>query len=714
MIPNQNAIRRFTLRVCLITVLCLLTWLAITALAQDVPARPAPTGTGRDAREVSIDFNDVELTVFIKFISELTGRNFIVDPRIKGRVTVISPSRISVDEAYKVFESVLEVHGFTAVEGDKITKILPIQDARTKGIETRHTHSPEAVEDRIITQLVPLHYASAIELQKLIKPLTDKSGVLLAYPPTNTLIITDMASNIQRLMEIVNTIDVAGVGRKIMVVPLKNALAKEMVALLSNTFQAEVRPRKQEALETLTFVSDDRTNTLVIVGSAEEALRVRRLVDMLDHELPTGSDRIHVVFLEYAKAEEMAAVLQNVQHPASGNETTKGTPVIAEDVVITADKASNSLVVNADRNDFQAVQEILRQLDIPRTMVFIESVIIEVDVSKDFSLGTEWQAVGKISIDGKEGAVGGGFSGGESGEQYNGIGDLANFGGVGQLPAGGGIGIFTEQVDIAGVKFSNLSALVQAFKKDRDVHIISTPQILATDNEEAEIFVGKNVPYQTTTSTTDNDTYNSFEYRDVGTTLKITPQITKERLVRLNISQEISALENLNDNRPTTLNRTINTTVLVRDRSTVVIGGLIGDNTSVTEYKVPFLGDLPLIGWLFKSQAHSSERTNLYVFLKPQVVKHPEDAERIYEEKRGTLDQMKDAVISLFPGDEASAAPLPAPFAKPAQEKTLEPGPNDGPKTDSTSASSFAAPHSPPIPGSERPYRFVGPYGFEP
>ncbi len=656
----------------LLAILLLLAPAMVPAQTTDGAAPPA----GADAREVAIDFSDVEIGVFIKFISELTGRNFIIDQKVKGRVTVISPSRISVAEAYQVFQSVLEVHGFTTVDAGRVTKIVPAGEARTKRVDTLSPGAETASGDRLITQIVPLRFANSVELQKLLKPLVAPASVVLGYGPSNTLIITDTASNIQRLLTIIEAVDVIGAGQIVAVVPLKHALAKDMEATLRAVFQTDAPPRGGGSTSGITFVRDERTNTIVVVGSEEHIERARSLIDSLDRMLPEGGDRIHVVYLEYAKAEELASVLQNVQQQGQeGKAAQPGASVISENVTITADQATNSLVVNADRSDFQAVEAIIAKLDIPRAMVYIESVILEVDVSKDFELGVQWQGAGSLTIDGKPGAVGGGYSGGDRGTQFGDLDNFANFGGEAGLPAGAAIGIFTEEVEIAGVRFTNLSAIVNAFKKDKDVHIISTPQILTTDNTEAEIFVGKNVPFQTTTSTTDNDTFNSFEYRDVGTTLKITPQITKESLVRLAIEQEISALESTTDFRPTTLNRSLSTTVLVRDRSTVVIGGLIGENSSVTEYKIPFLGDIPMLGWLFRSEGKTSERTNLYVFLRPRVVAQPLDAQALYEEKQQAIDTINEGRIKLFDDPEHRPTPpaTPAPDDRPASDAGPEP-----------------------------------------
>jgi len=296
----------------------------------------------------------------------------------------------------------------------------------------------------------------------------------------------------------------------------------------------------------------------------------------------------------------------------------------------------------AGKEDYIVLEEIIQKLDVPRAMVYIESLIMEVNVEKDFNLGVQWQAGGKTSVDNKDAAFGGAFS--PSGCRLSSP--------LTGAPEGFSLGIFSEQVTIAGITFPNLGAVVQAYKKDKDVHILSTPQILTTDNEEATITVGKNVPYQTRAGTSDAEVdYSYYEYKDVGITLKITPQISKDRLVRLYISEESTKLDELAstvNERPTTLKRTIETTVIVKDRSTLVIGGLIDDSFTKTEIKVPCLGDIPLLNLLFKSVSKAGDKTNLFVFITPHVVKHPSEAEEIYQKKKGQIDEIQEGNIKMY------------------------------------------------------------------
>jgi general secretion pathway protein D len=602
-------------------------------------------------RSVSIDFNQVDISVLIKFISELTGKNFVIDQRVKGQVTIISPSRISVDEAYKVFESVLEVHGFATVETGRLIKIIPSPDARTKNIETRTRASGDSNGDQVVTQLLPLRYADPDEVKRLFTPMVSKRSVILSYAPTNTLIITDNYSNIARLMKILKTIDIPGMGREITVFPIHNADAANLVSLLEIVFKSSQSQDKNGAAPSgrgAAFVADERTNSIIMVASEVDTNRIRSLIDTLDLETPKGKEKIHVHFLEYAAAEEIVAVLKDLptadEAKAGG---AKEAPVVSDKVTITADKATNSLIITADRGDYATLVEVIRQIDIPRAMVYIEALIMEVNTEKSFDLGTEWVVGDDVA---SSVIAAGGFTTDESLLSVDDDGTISA-----SLASGFSMGLFGESVEIDGITFPTIAAIVQAYKKDEDVNILSTPQLLTTDNQDASITVGSNIPFQTTTSTTDNDTYNSYEYRDVGKTLKITPQINKDRMVRLNLSLEVSSLESTTDFRPTTLKRTVETTVMVKDGSTVVIGGLIDDTFSQTEYKVPCLGDIPGLGWLFKTRSKGSEKSNLFIFITPRVIQNPGEAASVSESKKTEIDGLREMQIKLYRGGEGTS-----------------------------------------------------------
>ncbi|MBF0224444.1 MAG: type II secretion system secretin GspD [Desulfobacterales bacterium] len=620
-----------------------------------------PLGTSSDGdRSVMIDFNDADIRAFIKFISQITGTNFIIDDKVKGKITIISPSKISVEEAYKVFESVLEVNNFTLVKSGEVVKIIPAPEARSKNIETKFKADAPS-EDKLVTQVLQLKYADPNEIKRMLAPLVSKNSVVLTYNPTNTLIIADYYSNIKRLMQIIDFIDIQDLSEELTVLTLENADASKLAKTLHTVFYQRQTPQ-QPRPSMIRFVADERTNSIIIISNEIEANKIKELVKYLDKEIPKGKARFHVYYLQNAKAEELVKVLeelarkQSTTAPQQNPAEKAKAAIISESIKITADKATNSLIIMADKDDFQVLDDLIQKLDIPRSMVYIECLIMEVNVDKGFNFGTEWQVMGKSAYLNRDGGYGAGFGGGsESG--YSNISGMItpNIAGVGSMPAGFTVGAFAEAIEVGGIKFPSLAAVIQHYNNDKDVNILSTPQLLTTNNEEAKISVGKNIPYLTKSGASTVESYNTYEYKDVGITLKITPNISQDRTVKLKIDHEITKLDQLmssGDNRPTTLKRTFDTTVIVKDNNTVVIGGLIDDSFSLTTHKVPCLGDIPFFGWLFKSISNSNEKTNLFVFLTPHVIESPVEAQTIYELKKGEIERVKEFSIKLDNKDE--------------------------------------------------------------
>ncbi len=602
-------------------------------------------------RYVTIDFDDVDIEVFIKFFSEITGRNFVIDKGVKGKVTIISPTSISIKESYKVFESVLEVHGFAAIPAGNIIKIVPAAQATSKGIETGLRSKNADPEDRIVTQLIPLDHADPDRLKELLSPLTSKSSIIVSYPPTSMLIITDVLSNIRRLIDIIEAIDTEGTGEEISIIPLEYATASDMAKSISSIFIKIQKSKPGNPV--VRVVPDIRTNSLIISSSEEATEKVRDLIRMLDKNTPRGEGGIHVCYLQNADAEGLAKILTAIPGGRSKEMRTGKTPGLSGDVRIVPDKATNSLVITAKRDDFLVLEEVIKKLDIPRRMVYLEVLIMEVNVKKDFDLGVEWRAGDQL------GSYGGGY-----------LGAFIGSGGIGQdgaystmpdsrsarnsvsLPTAFSVGVIGTGIKIGDLLFPTLGAVVRAYQKDSDVHILSTPQIMTTDNEEAEIKIGKNVPYITRQETsTANIDYTSYEYKDVGVSLKIIPQINQEKFVRLKLFQEVTRLiaqEGAGEGRPTTFKRSAQTTVIVKDASTVVIGGLIGDDVTNVDYKVPFLGDIPILGHLFKSITMENEKTNLFIFLTPHIIENQTEADKVYKGKRQKIEKIKEGVIRAY------------------------------------------------------------------
>ena len=604
---------------------------------------------------VSMDFNDVDIGVFIKFISKLTQKNFVVDTKVKGKVTIISPEKISVDEAYKVFESVLDIYGFATVEMGRVTKIVPMANARADNVDTRVAKKIVGSSDKLVTRIIPLKYASSDELKSLLTPMLAKGNIMLSHADSNMLIVTSTLASIERLMKIIDTIDVEGVGRKITILPIKYADAEKMVTNLTKIYSAKTkrtsRKKKSGSDMSAEMVADERTNSIILLATEQESSQIVELVTALDKEVPKGEEKIRVYYLEHATAEDLASVLQEIPEKSSSDSKKTGqkkAPLLSDDIKITADKATNSLIIIADKDDYPVLEEVIKKLDVPRAMVFIECLLMEVNADRSLDLGMEWQ-VGD-SFDGDSKGIISGF-----GSTASNKGNLASMS-TGVLPSGFSLGVLGKTLEIGGVTFPSFQAILNAYKNDSDVKILSTPQLLTTENEEATITIGKNIPYQTkSTTSSSSETYSSYEYKDVGITLKITPSISQDRLVRLAFYEEISKLDSAtttSSDRPTTLKRELETTIIVEDSNTVVIGGLIDESLSKDVGKIPCLGDLPILGHLFRVDSSGSDRTNLFIFLTPKVVKSPAEARKIYQEKKETMDELGKKEIKLY--DEQS------------------------------------------------------------
>jgi general secretion pathway protein D len=630
---------------------------------------------------ITMNFQSVDLHTLVKFISDLTGKNFLLDPAVRGKVTVISPNKVSVDEAYEVFLSVLEVHGFTTIPAGRITKIVPQAGAMTRAVETQGPGGRRDREDRMITRLIPLEHSDAQMLAVLLKPLVPKEGLLIPYPETNTLILTDVGSNVERLLRIIESVDVPG-GEEIEVFELSHAdaesLARELTELLAGP-----RAQSQPALQTLKIIADKRMNGLIVRADPGQMTEIRRLVDRLDRKQIRSREGIHIYQLENAVAEDLAGVLMEI--PGKGGETAKEgeaekAPLISKEVQISADKATNSLVIIAEPEEYEVLEKVIRTLDVPRIMVYVEALIVEATSTRALDLGVEWQVGNEYS---------GGFTN-EPNDQNGGVwftGSRSPEGRVSDLAAGAFASGFTagvvgRAITLGDVVFPSLGAFIRAAETDSDFNILSTPQILTLDNEEAVIEVGQNIPFVTEVNEgdeADSRTIQNFEYKDVGVTLKVTPHINRNRQVRLEVEQSTQSVVQSTALggtvlAPTTTYRTAKTVLTIQDGETAVIGGLIEDRMDRNKNQTPCLGDVPGLGWLFKTTSDRSEKTNLLVFLTPHIVEKPEEGRAVYEGKRDELqgiidearegqdierirrlDQEKKSLRDLMPGNEGKA-----------------------------------------------------------
>lgn len=660
----------------ILATLALLFVLTCTSSPLAEPGPSPKTAAAKKPASVTLDFKDVELTDLIQTISEMTGKNFVYDDTVKGKVTIISPRGMSLDEAYQVFLSVLSVKGFTVVPSGKMNKIVRTQEAKENTVPTGSDADSSGAE-QVVTRLVPLRNIDAASFStSILTPLIPKSGSVVAYAPSNTLIITDSTANIERLLKIIAELDVAGTSSNLDIIFLENAAAEEIAQIGTQVLaQTGVVPRKGRSggtpATTGKVLAYPRANAIIVMAEAEEMETIRTLIRSLDRKEGAGRSNINVYYLENADAETLAKTLNEIitgarSKQGKGAPGAQGAAGPSEPVTITADKATNALVISAIPEDYDQLKEIVKQLDIKRKQVFVEALILELSMDATQKLGASLAGVLPI---GNESV---GF--GAMNQVSPGVGALAS-------SSGGVPSILTQSVDgiLAGGLFNMvnitapdgtamtvpaLSALINLSKTDTDVNIVSAPRLLTSDNEEAQIIVGSNVPIITSrltnavgTSTSSSSglaTSVQVERKDVALTLRFTPQVTEGNLVRLKVFQEITdiaknSVGSVDQVGPTFTKRLLQNTVLAEDGKTVVLGGLIGNSVQEVITKVPLLGDIPLLGWLFKRKETQEKKTNLLIFITPRVIRSAEDLTRVTSSNRDAMNQfqkieMKDAL----------------------------------------------------------------------
>lgn len=589
------------------------------------------------ADEITLNLKDADIRALISTVSKFTGKNFIIDPRVKAKVTVISANTLTPEAVYEVFLSVLQVHGYAAVTTGSVIKIVPEVNAKQGPLPLSSNKNTYA-NDELITKIIRLDHVPASQLVPILRPLVPQQGHLAAYNPTNTLIITDHAGNIKRLVKII-----AGVDRpdsdELEIIPLKHASASELVRILNSL---NAGGTAKDASKKIKLAADDRTNSILVTGDRASRLKIRATITYLDTPLEDGSGNTHVIYLKYAKAENLVKILTGLKEQSTKSRAVKGKAapskvtsgsVISQNAIIQADEETNALIITADPNTIKNLKAVIRQLDIRRAQVLVEAIIAEITTSNNKELG-----VG-IAVDGTNR---------DSGSLPAGV---SNFAGVGELllsvasgtaptalPAGLSFGLGNETS--SGVRYG---ALLRALQTDTNTNILSTPNIVTLDNEEAELIVGQNLPFVTgsftgTGSTNPQNPFQTIERQDVGLTLKVTPQINEGDTVKLVLEQEVSSvIPGTVEQGIATRKRSIKTTVLVDDGGILILGGLIAEEVSDTESKVPLLGDIPLIGFLFRTQNTTKTKANLMVFLRPSILRDSKDAAFVTNEKYNHL-----------------------------------------------------------------------------
>ena len=613
-------------------------------------------GIGGDEDVVTLNFQGADINALISLVSQVTEKSFIVDPRVKGKVTLVSGGGLPADQLYDIFLSVLEVSNFAAVPSGNVVKILP------KNLVKQHptpTTDVPGNNDEQITHIVTLEHAAVNELLPILRPLLPPTDHIAPHAGSNTLILTGTAANITRTLSMIERMDKAQRGVDIRVIYLKFADAVKLSQIIGQTLASlnAENARTGQPAANVSVQVDEGLNALVVQAPETEFPIIEALIDQLDIARPEGGDT-HVVYLKFAQATELVTLLSGLQQPA---QTDESGAVQRSEVNIQADEQSNALVIRADPKDFDEIKLVIEKLDIRRSQVFVETIIAEVTVNKEAEIGVDWIGNRRTS-DGGDISVTTGFAETTGGFQ---VGYIDRF--------------FTN---LSGTVVPNLNVVLSALRGDSNTNIISTPNLLTLDNEAAEIVVGQEVPFVTgnftsTASTTntnqdaDGNTtgvvnpFQTIERKDVGLTLRVTPQINEGDTIRLEIEQEVSSVS------PTTVQgasdlitdtRSINATVQVDDEQIIVLGGLIRDDAVDTHQWVPFLGKIPVLGLLFRKKRKTAVKTNLMVFLRPKIIRSPEDLALLTQERyefiRNEEAESQPDTRRLLPGDPPQLKPV--------------------------------------------------------
>jgi len=611
---------------------------------------------------VTLNFVNADIDAVVKAVAEMTGRNFILDPRVKGVVNIVSARPVPKSLVYPTLLSALRLQGFAAVEGDGITKIVPEADAKQQGsavVLGGKGGGVGAGGDRLVTEVFALKYESAVQLVNVLRPLITPNNAIAAVPTGNALVITDYAENLKRIEKIVASLDVPPAGEAIMV-PIRYASALDMVQIMGRLLvdapgAGGAAPDLQQRV---TLVADPRSNSVLVRGeNASRVARARALIEQLDTPGRIGGN-IFIIYLKNADARGIARTLRALFSgggeptgdsaplatlPGLGTAITAGAPAAAAPsplasavapstpafnaggATIQADSANNALIVMAPEPIYNNIRAIVEKLDVRRAQIYVEALVVEVSADKAAEFGIQWNLLDPNRFNNNQTQVGGGTNFTPRGSGTNLLDAQVSLGALGQ---GLNLGIIRGTINIPGLgTITNLALLARALESDANTNILSTPNLLTLDNEEAKIVVGQNVPfitgqYAVTGSATTPTPFQTIERKDVGLTLRVKPQITEGGTVRMVIYEEVSRIQDVtNAAGIITSKRSLESTVVVDDGQIIVLGGLIEDSFTDGSNRVPVVGDVPVLGALFRYDNRRRIKTNLMVFLKPTVIR---------------------------------------------------------------------------------------------
>jgi general secretion pathway protein D len=606
----------------------------------------------------TLNWKDADIRQVVEAVSAVTGKNFILDPRVTGQVTLLSPTPLGPDALYEAFLSILQVHGYVAIDSGGLIKIIP--DATARQFPTQIGTAGAAGPDDLATQVIQLRNVGATQLVAILRPLIPQYGHLVAHAGSNMLIISDRAANVNRMMNIIYRIDQAS-DEDIEVVPLQHASASEIVRIMTALTQTA---RSDGAPVTTSLVADARTNSVLIGGDRNERLRLRALIAHLDTPLDAGGDT-QVRYLRYADAEELATKLQ--QHFASQAQTAGGGQGAAAasigEVSVWADTQTNAIVVNAPPKMMRSLMQIVDKLDIRRAQVLVEAIIVEVIADKKNELGTSWAVEGTgsntpIAVTNFP-------------DFLSGVVQLGSAAAGGVDPSsqliGEGVTIGVGRITDDGVSFA---AILRALEGDADTNIISTPSVVTTDNEEATLNVGQEVPFVTGSFTNTGtgsagavNPFQTIQRQQIGVKLAITPQINEGDSMVLDISQEISSIAQSAAGAVDliTNQRIVETTVIVDDGEILVLGGLLEDVLRESDQKVPVLGSIPVLGNLFRARKTEKIKTNLMIFIRSTILRDAAtttfETDQKYNMIRDLQRGQQGTDVQLMPGQQRPILP---------------------------------------------------------
>lgn len=683
-------------------------WLTPPLFAQR-PVNDIPPG----GEKISVNFEDVDLKEVVRSFSKWTGKNFILDDKISGKITVIAPTKVTKREAFDIFLSILEVRNFTTVQIGSIIKIIKVDQAKESNIPTMTSGEPRYLSesDAYITQLIRLKYIQANDVANALKPLLSKKGSIIPYTPANILILTDTAANLNRFLRIISELDQESTEDRLEVIPIKYAEAATLAEELSQIFAPSDQGRTtrrttrrtrrrgrttqfdQEEESVKKILADERTNYLIVLANAVALAKIKDLIEKLDIDVIGERGKIHVYYLENADAEELAGTLGQLLGGGGQSSTTRGRQDrntrtrrgasgreerrrggrtrseglrgsrlrdrqpsavpgargelgsitdLEGEIVITADPNTNALIIVAGRQEYETLRQVIQKLDIARPQVFVEAAILEIRYDDNFDWQFEFRQVKDVLEQSTEGKS---FFGGSNSGMIEGVQNtLAT--GQGGLPTGFIFGAADGTINVGGVDLPNIGVFLRLIESTTDVNILATPQLLTTNNEEAEIVIGQNIPFPTgqVFSLGTNTPSITVEREDVGITLRLTPQINESDYIRLELFHEITSVvgspQGLDPNAlgVTTSVRSAETTVIVRNMQTIVIGGLISDEVSEVESKLPILGDIPIFGFLFKNHSRVKRKVNLMILLTPYIIRRGEDLRQITNRKKAQME----------------------------------------------------------------------------